>query len=219
MAQRTAALAGVERELARLPKGLREHVQRVRVLARELAGALGADAARVELAAAGHDLARAVAPDELLREAERLGIVPDAVEAAAPILLHGPVAAERLRREFGVRDAQVLQAVRCHTTAHPGLGLVGQVVFLADKLEPQKTAGRPALDGLLDLAARDPERAIAEYLTEELAVQLQRGLLLHPRAVEARNAFLRSGSVAGRVEGRRRTVSRKGAPSRSAGRG
>ena len=186
----TKVLPQVEAALLELPKGLRDHVQRVRELALELAEPLHVDAAKVDFAAAAHDLARALTPEALLAEARRLGITPDAVEEAAPILLHGPIAAERLRQQLGIDDDEVLEAVRYHTTARAGLGPVGQAVFLADKLERDKVAYRPALAGVRSLAAPSPAKAIAACLTEELASLLRRGMLLHPTAVEARNYYL-----------------------------
>ncbi|MSQ13835.1 MAG: HD domain-containing protein [Dehalococcoidia bacterium] len=184
------ALSQVEAELLRLPRGLYEHVVRTRALARKLAPALGADLARVEVAAAGHDLARALGAEALLAEARRLGIEPSDVEEAAPILLHGAIAAERLRREMCVTDAEVLEAVRWHTTGRADMGLVAQAVFLADKLEPDKVARRPSLRAIAPMVAKDPARAIAAFLTDELAAQIKRGALLHPAAVETRNFFL-----------------------------
>lgn len=195
MAQR-AALSRVEAELLRLPRGLYEHVERMRALARELAPALGANLARVEVAAAGHDLARALGAEALLAEARRLGITPSEVEEAAPILLHGAIAAERLRREMGVADEEVLEAVRWHTTGRAGMGLVAQAVFLADKLEPDKVARTPSLRAIVPVAAKDPAHAIAAFLTDELSAQIRRGALLHPAAVETRNYFLLRADVA-----------------------
>ena len=46
--------------LGKLPRGLSAHVQRVRATARELAAAMGLDPTLVDLAAAAHDIARAM---------------------------------------------------------------------------------------------------------------------------------------------------------------
>ena len=105
-----------------LPRGLYDHVQQVRATARELAAPLDLDPALVDLAASAHDIARVVKGPRLLAEARRRGIRIDRVESALPVLLHGPVGAERLRRDLGVTEPQVLEAVHWHSTAAPGLG-------------------------------------------------------------------------------------------------
>lgn len=186
----TPVLKSVETALKTLPLGLQEHIERTRALAREFAAALHVDVAQADLAAAAHDLARAYDDARQLAEAKRLGIVPNDVERETPLLLHGPIAAEMLKQEMGCTDASVLEAVYWHTTARPGLGKVGQVVFLADKVEPHKVARRPFLQQVRDAATREPEWAIGLYLTDELERLLREGFLLHPIAVESRNHFV-----------------------------
>jgi HD superfamily phosphohydrolase YqeK len=53
-----------------------------------------------------------------------------------PSLLHGPVAAEECRRRLGVKDEEVIDAIRWHTTGRAEWGRVGQVLFYADFSEP-----------------------------------------------------------------------------------
>lgn len=50
-------------------------------------------------------------------------------------VLHGPACAERLRAE-GVEDEGLLRAVAYHTVGHPRFDLLGDVLYLADFLEP-----------------------------------------------------------------------------------
>ncbi|MBI2936241.1 MAG: bis(5'-nucleosyl)-tetraphosphatase (symmetrical) YqeK [Chloroflexi bacterium] len=182
--------AALQQALLELPKGLYEHIQRTRQVARELATLSGVDVGKVDLAAAAHDLARAMEGETLLVEAARLGIAVSPVEAAVPILLHGPVAAERLRQELAIADSGVLEAVRWHTTARAGLGRVAQVVFLADKLDPEKVAANPHRERVKALAQSSLERAMLEYLTHELEGLLKQGALIHPASIEARNDLL-----------------------------
>lgn len=186
-------LQRVETELAALPEGLREHVERVRATAGALADAwrlTAEERATVDLAAAAHDLARHLAPEALLTEAERLRIPMAAAERYAPILLHGPIAAERLLHELGVTAPEVVEAVRYHTTGKPGMGRVARAVFLADKVEPWKLERRRELLSIHELAFREPQRAIAAFLTEETASLLKRGALVHPLAMETRTHYL-----------------------------
>ena len=173
-----------------LPKGLQDHLYRTRETALELASLHGVDATKVELAALGHDLCRARKGNQLLEESRACGLTIHPVEEQVPILLHGPLAAQRLEKECGITDPEVLEAVRWHSTACAGMGPVGLVVFLADKLDPHKVEGSPQLRRLVAMAREDLERAAAEYLTAELTWLLGQGRLLHPASVEARNDLL-----------------------------
>ena len=163
---------------------------RVEQVAFELARIHHADEEKARLGALAHDIARATPGEELLRQADELGIAVHPVEAQVPILLHGPVAAELLSRVDGLKDRESYEAVYWHSTAHKKLGATGKVVFLADKLDPHKTARNPFLAEIRDLAQESLDRAILEFLTRELASLLQKGSLVHPVSVEARNHLI-----------------------------
>jgi predicted HD superfamily hydrolase involved in NAD metabolism len=180
-----------------LPDWLRSHVERVVVEGRRLAQryALAEDElnlARIEAACWGHDLYRAHEPAQLLALAEELGLSISSVERSAPILLHGPIAATRAEREWGVDDEAVLEAIRWHTTARPGMSAVATTVFLADKIEPAKVDADPGLAPIRTLADHNPEAAMLAFLERRLQGQIAAGQVIDPMSLEARNALLGS---------------------------
>jgi predicted HD superfamily hydrolase involved in NAD metabolism len=186
-----AQVEAVREAVARLPRGLAEHIERAAAEADRLAAGfkeLGRE--QVELAAWGHDIARALSRRELLARARRFGLEVSPVEEEAPILLHGPVAAEILRQEHGIDDPQVLAAARFHSTGRAGMSLLEKVIFVADKIEPGKVRARPALARVRELADGDLDAAILEYLDQMMAVAREEGWPLHPQAVAARKCLL-----------------------------
>jgi predicted HD superfamily hydrolase involved in NAD metabolism len=174
-----------------LPDWLRGHLARVVAEGRRLAQIHEVDIGRVQAAAWGHDLYRAHSDDQLLDLAQRFGISPGPEERAAPILLHGPVAARRAELEWGVVDADVLEAIHWHTSARPALSAVAQVVFVADKIEPDKVAADPGLGPIRTLADHDLDAATAALLERRIALHLATSAVIHPASVEARNYYLR----------------------------
>ncbi len=181
-----AALRLVEGRLVSLPHGLQAHVVRARTVGRDIAVAIGADAGKVDLALAAHDLYRAASAGDLIAAAIEYGMTPDAIERARPGLLHGPVAALWVRSETGVGDRSVLGAITHHTTFAPALDDVALAVFLADKLDPEKVEHMPERTVVRDLAfAGRAREATAAFLRLEIARLLGREELVHPRAVEA----------------------------------
>ncbi len=184
----------LQARLDALPRGLRSHIERVRTVARELAAAHGIDVDRAELAAAAHDVARATPPHELLQEAGRLKLPVGPTEARAPILLHGPVGAVWLQREGAITDPEALEGVRWHSTAHPRLSPLGQVVFLADKLDPVKAAMYPFYDAVRQAAFRDLRAGVVVFLDGATELHRQRGEPVHPISLETRTAFSDAGA-------------------------
>ena len=112
------------------------HSRRVADLAGELCVTHGLDREKGELAGAAHDWARELPPGCVRELALRDGGGESDLEARYPVLLHGRAAAVGLREKLGVEDADILEAVACHVTGCPGMGLLAKIVFVADFLEP-----------------------------------------------------------------------------------
>jgi len=186
-----AQIEALKAAIGRLPRGLAEHVERVVAEADRLAAGLKElDREQVELAAWGHDIARALSRRELLARARGFGLEVSPVEEEAPILLHGPVGAEILRQEHGIDDPEVLAAARFHSTGRAGMSLLEKVIFVADKIEPGKVRAKPALARVRELADQDLDAAILEYLDQMLMVASEENWPLHPQAIAARNERL-----------------------------
>ena len=182
-------LGTIRNGVLRLPQALQDHIERVGDISKELAYAHTVSPNKVALCAQAHDLCRAMNGKDLLLQARRLNIPVLYVEKKLPILLHGPVAAELLRRD-GLTDDDVYQGVYYHSTAYPGLSKVAKVVFLADKLDPHKAKRYPYLPELKAAALENLDKALLQFLTRELSAFLKTGQLIHPASIEARNELL-----------------------------
>ncbi len=182
----------LEAAVADLPAGLRDHVLRVVTEARRLALRYGVDEDRATLAVLGHDLARGHTSTDLLRQAEAAGLTPSDIERAQPILLHGPLSARLMAERFGIEDAGVLAAARYHTTARAGMSALERVIYVADKIEPEKARREPALADARRLADSDLDAALCGLLDYQVLRAVERGWPLHPDTVAARNELVGS---------------------------
>ncbi len=127
---------------ARVGSDRLQHIQGVRRVARDLSSRFGADPVRVDLAAVVHDLDRDTPVEELFTHIADWRIPVTAFERDHPKVLHGPVAAERLRREYGIDDRTVYDAVRHHTLGHPVFldqeQPIGLILYVADFCDPRR---------------------------------------------------------------------------------
>jgi predicted HD superfamily hydrolase involved in NAD metabolism len=112
------------------------HSRRVADLAFGLCVAHGLEGEKGELAGLAHDWARELPPGRMRELALRDGRGESTLEVQYPVLLHGRAAAVDLRGKLGIEDAEILEAVACHVTGCPGMGLLAKIVFVADFLEP-----------------------------------------------------------------------------------
>jgi predicted HD superfamily hydrolase involved in NAD metabolism len=159
-------------------------------VALELALPHGIPSDRAELGALAHDVCRAVPGADLLKMSADLGVPVSDVERDFPLLLHGPVGAELLRTEDDLAEDSLYEAVRWHSTAHASMDDLGKLVFLADKLDPQKAAVYSYQAKLHDMALENLDLALLEFLSRETVVRLERGETIHPASVDARNSLI-----------------------------
>lgn len=156
------------------------HTIRVTETAERLASIHALDEERTRLAALLHDAARETPAPELLRLAEQWNVPAGDPELENPKLLHGPVAAELARRELGVEDEEVLEAIRVHTTGAPGMSGLALAVYVADKIEPARDY--PSVGRLRELAGEDLRAAAREALRRAIAYNEQREREVHPES-------------------------------------
>lgn len=116
-----------------------EHSVRVAETARYMCDLYGVDPKKGYLAGLAHDMCKDLDDETLLSLASHDGQPISSVEKKKPALLHGRAAAEKLRRDFCIDDADIIQAVSRHTLGGASLCPLAKIVYAADKIEP----GRP----------------------------------------------------------------------------
>jgi predicted HD superfamily hydrolase involved in NAD metabolism len=181
-----------EKELAARLKGALkrsrfEHTQGVVKAATQLARWHRLPLERLRLAAWLHDCGKALEREEMLPLLKKAGA--DKHEKALPALWHAPVGAWLAQHEYGVRDREVLQAIRFHSTGAPEQTPLQMALFVADYTEPGRPPW-PELPILRRLARTDLRGAWAHGIKHKLVDLLERERPLHPRSLAAyHNAF------------------------------
>jgi predicted HD superfamily hydrolase involved in NAD metabolism len=135
-------------------------------MAERLAARHHASTLKARVAGILHDVARTWNGDTLIAYATEHGIPVTDDARRAPVLLHAAVGADIARREFGVRDADVLGAIVHHTIAGPNMTDLEKIVYMADTFEPSRTfEGREALE---EAAFRSLDEGLLACLNESM---------------------------------------------------
>lgn len=171
------------------------HVLRTATLARELAEAHGVDPDRAEAAALLHDIADHLSEREISRLVARYDIELSLIEARVPALAHGKVGAAILRHEWGITDEDFLDAVRFHVSGSSKMGQLGKVLFLADKLEPERDKFYRDLDPIRELALTDLDQAVGKLYAWRVSELRSRGAPVHEDLAEAINTLTERGEA------------------------
>jgi predicted HD superfamily hydrolase involved in NAD metabolism len=168
------------------------HCLGVESIALQLAERFGAPAHLVAAAALFHDLCREYPADSLLKLADKFDIVIDDIEQAEPMLLHGVVAAALLRRQWGLTDPEVLEAISFHITGTAGMGPLARLIFVADLIEPGRSI--TAAQELRKLAETvTPDQLLLLTYNRTINYLIDFGYAIHPRTVAGRNDLIQKG--------------------------
>ena len=174
----TGREALVERLRRSVPEKRFVHSLGVAADARRFAALHGADPGRAWLAGLLHDCAKGIPTAEQVAECDRLGVALDPATRACPQVAHGFLGAFLARRDYGVGDEGVLQAIRRHTVGGPDMTPLDKVVFLADGTEPHRHY--PGVEEVRAAALRDLDAALRLFLDGQIAYLSARGGEIHP---------------------------------------
>ena len=167
-----------------------QHSMGVARAAQDLALNHGVDGKEAYLTGVLHDYAKDLTGAQLLAIANEANLIMHPLEKEAPDLLHAPVGAYLLETEMGIKDSEILEAVRVHTLGSINMSRLDKIIFLADMIEPSRDM-YPDLERLRKLSRLDLDVAMLLGLESTIRYCIQRRMLLHPRTVEVRNVFLK----------------------------
>lgn len=167
-----------------------QHSMGVASTAKELAQNYGVDCKQAYLTGILHDYAKDQTEAQLLMIASNADLITHPIEKETPELLHAPVGAYLLETELGIKDSEVLEAVRVHTLGSINMSRLDKIIYLADMTEPNRDM-YPELGRLRKLSFCDLDAAMLLGLESTIQYCLARRRLLHPLTVEVRNTFLR----------------------------
>ena len=115
-----------------------EHSIGVAYTAAAMAMRYDADVQKALVAGILHDCAKCMDHEEQLKIIKKQGLPVTEFEIMNPKLLHAGVGAYLAEHTYGVRDEEILSAIRYHTTGRPDMTKLEKIIFLADIIEPNR---------------------------------------------------------------------------------
>lgn len=154
----------------------------------ELARLYGADEQKAAIAGLLHDCAKNYSKDDMIALCEKYRIHLDDVVKKATGLIHGLLGAEVARREYGVDDPDIYDAIYYHTVGKPDMSLLTQIIYIADGIE--KNRHYDGVDRIRALALEDLDKALILQIDYTIKSVLSKGGLLHTNTIDTRNYYL-----------------------------
>lgn len=168
------------------------HTVGVMLTAMEMAEHLGIDGQQARLAALLHDCAKELS----FREQYALAVKASGNLVPTPVssVLHAPAGSVLAREKYDVKDEEVLQAIRLHTTGEGDMTPLDKLIYLADMLEPRRRfKGVEALreKALSAHTMKELDYALLLAIRDNICYIKKEGEQLHPASLRALQALER----------------------------
>ncbi len=166
-----------------------QHTERVVAWALKLAELYDVDLKAVEVAAYLHDVAKQMAFADMIRLIEQ-----DKDEQIDPLfydmpqIVHATAGACLAKRDFGITDEAVLNAIKYHTTGRAEMSVVEAVIYIADATE--KGRNYPKLKAHRAIAKKSLRAALKTISADTICYLIAQQKPIHPNTVALYNQMM-----------------------------
>jgi predicted HD superfamily hydrolase involved in NAD metabolism len=161
-----------------------EHTIGVMETAIVLARLYGADVKKAETAAIFHDYAKFRSKDEMKQIIIEQNMTKELL-IHSPELWHAPVGAYLAAKEAGIKDKEILDAIRYHTSGRENMTLLDKVIYVADYIEPGRIF--PGADEVRELAKNDLNKALIVSMKNTILFLLKKNQPIYPQTLKSYN--------------------------------
>lgn len=183
----------LEKVKERLGEQRYKHSLFVLKAASKLAKQLNLNQKKLKTAALLHDIAKSKNKSELNELLQDCRWNIDEIEASILPILHAPAGAVIAEKEFGIKDQDILSAIRFHTLGHPEMGRLAQVIFAADFISEDRDFF--GLNEIREEIEKDFETGLYLIITSNIKYQLNQNNFIHPYSNDLRNKLLKRSGI------------------------
>jgi len=174
---------------ANLKKKRFDHVMGVLKVAVQLSEVYGVAKEKAETAALFHDYAKNFSDEEMLKRIEAENLHDENLSVCDSInLYHGIVGASIAKKEYGIDDLDILNAVRNHTFGRAGMSKLEKIIYLADMIEPSRNFEE--VEEIRGKAFLDLDKATIVAIDKTLLYLIGIGEAININTIMARNDLL-----------------------------
>lgn len=165
-----------------------EHSLRVMETSEKLAKINNIDINKARIAGLLHDCGKYDSMDKILQEVKNFGIILDDITQENKGIIHGELGYFIAREKYGVRDEEVLNAIKYHTVGRKDMTSLEKIVYLADMIEPKRNF--PEVEEIREKTFKDLDNGLLFALDHSIIFLISKGVLIHTNTIDARNSLL-----------------------------
>lgn len=172
----------------KLPKKRYEHSVRVAETAVKMAELFNGDKEVCEMAGILHDYCKYDELSEMYQFVIREKLDP-ALLGFNTELLHGPVAAIKMRDDYGIKNDEVLLAISNHTSGRDHMTLNEKIIYVADYIEPERD--QKNVDRIREIVYEEKHLDLAVYEITKATIKhlLKSDKTIYPRTIDCLNYY------------------------------
>lgn len=173
-----------------LPERRLKHSMNVSQCAVKLSEIYSYDMEKAKLAGLIHDCAKYFNDDQVEDSIKKFNIELDSLEENNISLSHSVIGSYVIQETFNIKDEDIINAVRYHTTGRENMTILEKIIYMADLIEEGRKF--PLVDKLRELAYNGSlDEALLLSFNNTIKFVMDNNQLIHPRTVSARNYILR----------------------------
>lgn len=170
------------------PKRL-EHSINVANCALKLSEIYNCDKEKAYLAGIVHDCAKYFTKEQVESYVKKYSVKLDPLEVDSIALSHSIIGSFVIQDVFDIKDMDIINAVRYHTTGRENMSTLEKIIFIADMIEEGRNF--PGVDYLRELTFNGQlDEALITSFNNTIKFVIDNNQLIHPRSVKARNYLM-----------------------------
>ncbi|WP_175639805.1 bis(5'-nucleosyl)-tetraphosphatase (symmetrical) YqeK [Metabacillus schmidteae] len=150
----------------------------------------GGDVKKAELAAIFHDYAK-FRPKKEMEKIIKDQEMPAKLLEHNSELWHAPVGAYLVKKEVGIKDKEILRAIKYHTSGRPNMTLLEKIIYVADYIEPGRHF--PGVEEVRELAETSLDKALLKSLQNTISFLLKKNQAIYPDTLKTYNSLVLKG--------------------------
>lgn len=105
-------------------------------------------------------------------------------------LYHSICGSVFVKKEFGIENQDIINAVRYHTTGRKNMSLLEKIIFIADFISDERDYN--GVEIMREKAVKSLDEAIVEGLSFTIKDLIDQGRIVHPDTLDAYNDAMRN---------------------------
>ena len=148
---------------------------------------------RARLAGLLHDCAKYYTDREQIALCDAYGITLTQTERENPSLIHGKLGAYLAQVRYGVKDEEILNAIRVHTVGKPDMTTLEKIIYIADYIEPGRVIPQALhpLEELRSQVAHDLDGTLVSVIENTIAYLKDNGRVIDEASLATLRAYER----------------------------